>query len=434
VTPRIEAALRDTQAIVGWEFHEDEYHWPFLFGGWLPMIKEGLDHSITWYDGDLRAQAGYWATQLRLKPKGSLNSTATMALSRKIGLRLVAEPDQIPNWVDLIPLLGTRRTMKRHYRRAQTDHKSIFKEYLLLQKLRRLRYDEIMQGKKDFPSPMDKWLSRHPKSVWLPNFPGMEWEEPVSRVISPRYGFSDQSFEMKLCMMKKQGYIDCITTSMKVHKQSQIDLAEKGILDSCDYRYLPVGESGLSTELLKTFYPGFLPWYEEYGHAPTSLWEGDEPFGVTRLWPWLPSSSLITLIRTFKIVSRFVEKPIQTKQLHQMAIVVLGAARQLHQPLDLEDDEQIENAKSERSLIIENLVRDVIRDWFPDADERIEQMRSRIVPAPESQRPQDYDYLVSQHTVLDPFTLTVTSGAKETLDDTLDDEDEVYDPWSELGV
>jgi len=426
-------ALRDTQAHVGYEFHEEEYSWPYLFGGWLPMIKEGLDHSITWYDGDLRAQAGYWASQVRIRPKGTLSEKPTMALSRKIGMRLVAEQDAIPNWIDLIPLMGTRRTLKRHYRRAQTDYKAVFREYLLLAKLRLKKFNDIMNAKIEFKSPLHEWLKRHPNSVWLRVFPNMDTDTPVGRVDSPSYGFRDQSFEMKLLMMKHQGYLDAISSPGRVTRGSQITLAESGVLTPCEYKYLPVGARGLSLEILKTYYPGFLPWYQEYGRVPVSLWDGDYPLECTRLWPYLYRSSLITLVRTWKYLRPMIQREISTAELIWMAQIISGVGKQEAEVFD-PDIEPDPDIKDERSLIIENLVRDVVRDWFPNADQIIEEMRSRILPLHPLDRPVNYSYLIDQHLVIDPFSLVGDNQSTGINDPINGDDDEVYDPWSELGV
>jgi hypothetical protein len=433
VSDKIINALRDTQARVGYEFHEDEYHWPYLFGGWLPCIKEGLDHSITWYDGDLRAQAGYWASQMRINPKGSLSDRPTMALSRKMNMRLVAEPSSIPDWVDLVPLMGTKRTLKRHYRRAQTDYKSVFREYDKLAKLRLAKFHAIMEGKIDFDSPTYQWLRRHPKSVWLSSFPNMVTRDPIGRVPAPRYGFKDRSFDMKVLMLKQKGYVDAVTFGNRHVPKSYITLAEAGIIQPCQYEFLPISEDGISVEILKNHYPGFLPWYSVYGKVPVSLWEGDYPYECTKLWPYAYVSSLVALIRSWRYIVPLIDRPIDMTALLWIASTLdqIGALEAGSWDPDDEEDTPVE---TETSLAIGAMIRDVVRDWVPDADVIIDQMRSRLIPLPEDKRPKNYHELVEQHLVIDPFTLGRNPLLPGQLDMDADDDDQVYDPWSDLGV
>jgi hypothetical protein len=431
ITTTIKDAVRDTQAIVGYEFHEDEYRWPYLFGGWLPCIKDGLDCSIEWYDGDLRAIAGYWAVQMRIKPKGSLTSKPKLALARKIGIDLVVEPDQIPDWVDLIPLLGTKRTLERHYRRAQTSYKEVFKEYHRLSEFRQQKYQNIMSGKVDYPSPSFEWLKRHPKSVWPKVLPGMKFGTALGRVPKPRYGFKDVSFDMKMAMLRKKGYIDVRANA--ITKGSQIALAELGILTSCNYAYLPIADEGISVEILKTHYPGFLPWYADYGKVPLQLWEGDSPLECTRLWAFAYNSSLITLMRSWKYILPHINREITQQVLAWIAQVLHKAGMIYHGGghWDPDEEEQVP-VISERSEIIESYVRDVIRDWVPNPDAIVAQMRERIIPLPFDKRPANYDFLRSQQLVLDPFRLVGDNQSTEMGSPSTDPDGEVFDPWSEL--
>jgi len=433
ISDRIVSAVQDAQAHVGYEFHEEEFRWPFLFGGWLPCIKDGLDHSIEWYDGDLRAIAGYWASQMRINPKGKLSDKPTMGLSRKLGIRLVAEASDIPEWIDLIPLMGTKRTLRRHYRRAQTSYKEVFKEYAKLADLRQKRFKGIMEGKVESESPTYQWLRRHPKSVWLSSFPNMRCEEPVGRVPHPRYGFKDQSFDMKLLMLRVKGYLDAQLFNNRVVPKSYITMAEAGITQPCEYEFLPISESGISVEILKQHYPGFLPWYAKYGKVPTALWEGDGPYECTKLWPYAYNSSLMTLIRCWRYVVPMIQRKIDTACLLWMADMLDRLGRIEAGVFDPDSDEE-EPKKTERSIILESLVRDVIRDWYPNADEIIEQMVSRIVPLSVQNRPLGYSTLVEQHVVIDPFSLQGNLGDQDFEGVNSGEGDEVFDPWSELGV
>jgi len=210
LTDQMLLAIQEVQSAVGYEFHEDEFRWPFIFGGWLPCIKDGLDHSIEWYNGDLKAQAGYWASRVRLRNKGTLGSSPKLALGRKFGIKLVSEPDDLPSWVDLIPFLGTKRTLERHYRRGHSSPVAILKDYKTLSEKRMMSYENYMKGKFEIPPILDKWITRHPNSVWPDVVPGLTFAEPLTRVSRPRYGFKDNSLLMKLLNLRACGYIDVL--------------------------------------------------------------------------------------------------------------------------------------------------------------------------------------------------------------------------------
>jgi hypothetical protein len=433
ITPGIERCVWDVQAVVGWEFHEDEWRWPFLFGGWLPCIKDGLDHSIEWYDGDLRAIAGYWATRVRLRPKGTLGDQPKLAIGRKIGLRLVAEPDDLPDWVDLVPLLGTKRTLARHYRRAQTDPKRIAREYDLLATLRDKKFKNIMSAVEEAPSPMIDWLDRHPNSVWLHAGQGLQLADPVGRVPYPALGFKDNSFVMRMLMMKKKGWVDVdfhgITSS------SQIYLAERGVLSPLKYKYLPVSDSGISIRLLQDYYPGFIPWYEKYGMVPTAICSSDYPLDCTKLWPYCYTSTLLTLVRCWKYIIPKIDQEVTPS-------VCIWIAQLLHKIGMAESegtwdhpDEDIDPG-SENALVLESHLREVIRDWIPDPDAYIEQMRDRIIPLRSEERPPEYSDLLSTQVTMDPYTLLGSRQEDSGMADGPEGEppDDLFDPWGELGV
>jgi hypothetical protein len=82
-------------------------------------------------------------------------------------------------------------------------------------------------------------------------------EVPVGRVPHPRYGFKDQSFDMKLLMLRVKGYLDAQLFNNRVVPKSYITMAEAGITKPCEYEFLPISENGISVEILKEHYPGF---------------------------------------------------------------------------------------------------------------------------------------------------------------------------------
>nr|USW07199.1 putative RNA-dependent RNA polymerase [Plasmopara viticola lesion-associated ormycovirus 7] len=434
ISNQMQLAIQEVQSHLGYEFHEDEFQWPFLFGGWLPCIKDGLDHSIEWYNGDLKAQAGYFASRTRLRTKGRLGTKPNLALGRKFGIKLVSEPDDLPNWVDLVPFLGTRRTLERHYRRGQSHPTTILKEYNTLAQKRHESYTNYMSGKYEIPSVMDQWVIRHPNSVWLPSMPGMRFADPLTRVDRPRYGFKDNSLQMKLINLRSLGHIDVRGTGHV--SNTMIKLAKAGITDVCEFPYLPMAEEGISTKLLAIQPRGFIPWYEKHGKVPLSLCEDDEPHPVTKLWGYLPASSLLTVSRSMDFLkSKFGNPSYQHFIWFSSQLSMIG---KIHHVGSFEpDDIENETLPTEGTLLIEAQLRDVIRDWFPDADEIIAGLKDRIIPLDSEKYKMEYLHALQMTTSDNPFTLAPgRAGEKGTGDSQSEvhSDSEIDDPWGELGV
>jgi hypothetical protein len=437
ITPEITRALHEVQSRVGYEFHEQEFAWPYLFGGWLPQIKEGLDHSIEWFDGDLKAIAGYWANQVHLPRKGKLDSVPHLSIGRKVNLRMVCEPDQIKDWVDLVPLFGTKRTLERHYRTGLSAPRSILKEYNLLARLRLETYQKMMSGKRDAPSVYDSYILRHPTTVIPRNMPGLCTEPPISRVSGPRLGTKDNSFQRKLLRLRKAGYIDLDipgdTTATEIY------LSEQGILSDFKYKYIPVGASGVSTEILRNHIPGFTKYYEDTGKTITSLGGDDIPFEESKLWPFMAHASLLTTIRMFSYGRKALKRTLVQSDLVRLGEAHKQISREesgIDYEHDASSDSELQDELTEGQKLILAHVRDVIRDFVPNPDEIIHDMRSRVIARvdqlTEAEAAWRYAAFTSNDVSLGPEA--TQEGNTNEGSDQDGDPDEVFDPWGELGV
>jgi len=430
ITPGVEAALREVQAAVGWEFHEDEFNWPFMFGGWLPCIESGLDVSIKHYNGDLKQIAGYWAARSRLSKKGGLDDRGHLAISRKYDLKLLEESKNIPNWVDLVPFFGSKRTLERHYRKAHSQPRSILRDYEILSGVRRSTYNKIIKGEQEYPPVLEGYLTRHPNSYWLDAMPGVKVTDPLTRINRPRYGFATPSLDMKLAMMQKKGYLSM--NRSRVVGGTILTLAGIGITEQCRYSYLPISSEGISAQVLTTQPKGLLDFYERTGKVPLSLGEGDAPLKETMLWGWMPWASLLTTHRMWTWAKG------QAYPMNEATCQVLGDHHRrisIRESLAHEAREfETTYSTGEDSSALEFMVRDVIRDWVLDTDEIMASLRDRIIPLVDSDNP-----LVSHVNALvldeDPFTLGPSGGLRDGDEDGSQryDSDEIYDPWSELG-
>jgi hypothetical protein len=436
ITPNLELALRDTQSAVGYEFHEEEYGWPFLFGGWLPCVKDGLDHSIEWFDGDLKACAGYWASRAKLPKQGNLDSRPHLTCGRNAGITLVCEPEELDDWVDLIPYLGSKRLLKRHYARGQTSPKRVTDEYVRLSRIRQSLYDKYLTGEKELPPVMHKWLERHPNSVWLKHMPGMVTVDAFSMITNPRLGIPDSSETMRLEMLRAKGLIT-LNGDSKDRNPEHITLAEAGILSELTLPMIPASrDEGISTAFLALCPPGFTKWFEDNLKCPISLWEGDAPYKPTRLWGWIPYASLRTCQRY--------DTWIKSQGLDYTDDVVIWIS-QRHRQLTNEEwdrlhaDEEdpppcpeVEDPHAAETLLAQ--IRDVLRDWDPDVDRTMEELKHRVLPA----RSSHVDPTILAHArameELDPYEL-LGQQVREDIDDSVgsDVEDETFDPWAELG-
>jgi len=111
---KIRQIVREVQSVYDWEFSEQEVDWPYLFGGWLPQYIDGVDHSLEWYNGDAIAGAAYWAARATYGKPGELDKPH-LALGRKSKIELIAKPEAAHQWLDLVPYLGTKRTLRAHF-------------------------------------------------------------------------------------------------------------------------------------------------------------------------------------------------------------------------------------------------------------------------------------------------------------------------------
>jgi hypothetical protein len=435
VTPVMMRALRAVQSDVGYEYHEDEFNWPFLFGGWLPCIKEGLDHSIKWYDGDLRASAGYWASRTRIAHKGTLASNPHLTLGRKIQIQLVAEPTEIESWMDLVPLLGTKRTLKRHYRLNHSNPVSVAKEYKLLQETRVSLFNKYISGIKEVPDIYDNWIARHPTTYWLSNMPHMVVEDTLAISKTPKCGLQASTFKSKLIGMQKKGFL-AVSFSEPV-SNTFIKFSEVGIQFPFTYSQLPLGRHGISTEVLRSAPTGLHDWWERTGKVPLALSSTDEPFKCTELWAFAPWCPLAFIYRLYNWLIEKRGSNLTDDVLFWGADILVGIHRQ-DQPRDnwLIDEEELP-APEERALVLESYVRDVIRDWVSDPDAILESIRDRLIPLPTHLRNEEYTRTVALQTSNNSFTLLGPSGDYEDDNNIAGDSespDSVYDPWGELGV
>jgi hypothetical protein len=439
VTPPMISALTEVQGCVAPEFHEDEYQWPFLFGGWLPDIRAGLDHSIEWYDGDLRATAGYWAARAKLPRQGKLDSTPHLSCGRKAGIRLLVEPEEVPDWVDLVPYLGSKRLLKRHYARSQVSPARVLDEYTRLGRIRQDLYNKVLKGEADRPPVLQGWIQRHPNTYWLDVMPYVATAPTFTCVDKPRLLGSkgDTSELMRLLMLQANGTVQ-FRTSRPVCS-TFMDLAKVGVLEECNFPVVPLAKQGVSSQLLALAPKGFPDWFQRTRLCPIHLGEGDSILKATELWGYCPWASLrmaIMMLDYLKQVGRSLD-------FHNYIWI-----SEVHRGISTQEPEGFEEPPPDpmapltaqdqmSSEILSAYIRDVLRDWYPDIDAQMAEIRKRIIPRANPENSDEVRRYVRDQLDLDPYTLLPETergvGFNEDRSD-CESSSEFFDPWAELGV
>jgi len=432
VTPNLLHALREIQTSMGYEFHPDEFNWPYLFGGWLPQLKSGVDCSIQWYNGDLRAKAGYWANRTKIAKPTALGDKPLLTIGRKKGIKLVAQPSDIPDWVDLVPYLGTKRTLKRHFRLAHSHPKDILKEYIKLGEKRLAKYNRMISGESEIPDPMESWLERHPNSYILDSMPYIKTEPGFTRISRPEFAISDTSEKQRLRQLQYKGYIT-INDSGYV-SNAEIIMAQHGILHQCNLSYLPVGESPCSSWVLANSPRNYLDFYERTNRVITSVSTEDTPFIYSQLWAYMPWADLRTVIRLYTMAKEKAKGPLETNHLIWWADIHRQMSKQESQVFDVNEDPPDKILSEEALNHTRNLFYDILRD-YKDREELIATIMKNAVPLDGSL----FDMYRDTTTVNVDYELTELRGANPDSglllpDNEENSDDEVFDPWAELGV
>jgi len=432
LTPLLVSTLREVQTHWGPEFHEDEFNWPYLFGGWLPQIQGGVDTSIRWFNGDLRAIAGYWATRTKLSKKGKLDEKPHLALGRKSNIKLVAEPDDIPDWVDLVPYLGSKRTLKRHFRLAHSAPREISTEYRIMQSHRINMYNGILSGKFEKEDIMKDWLVRHPNSYILDSMPFIQTEDSYTCIQGPRYGVRDNSEKMRLLWLQSEKYIE--VDHIGVTSSAAKRMAHAGIIERCKYKVIPLGKSGISSWVLSNHPRNFYEFYRRTGKTILSVSDTDQPFKYTNLWGYMPWASLLSTIRMWDVMVKHEHRPPDIKMFLKWSDYHFRLSKERIEGFSVDEDPddltEFDNAEYTRQLIS-----DMIRESVDNPDEFVKNMGNRIVVP--SNFTVDHSDAIRLWNAGESFTLMGASpegnelGYHEGQEDQIDD---IADPWGELGV
>jgi hypothetical protein len=291
VSHPIHRAVVEVQSSYMYEFSDQEYRWPVLFGGWWPTYRAGLDASIEWRNGDLIADCAYWASRARVQVKSRLKDHATMTLSRRYHMQLISPPDDPAVLINLKPLFGNKKTIGNLFTlmsRSPRDTARFYKELYL--KRRRL-FSDYLSGKVEMPSVLNGYIRRHPNTVIIPGMDGVSYSRDGFVVTHPRLGKEVDSFEASIRYWVNQGWIDASVPTRIGH--SEVRAHAVGITKEFAYDFLPVAEGGSSLFLLTHHVPAVQDLYYMHGLYIRSVDSQDYQLSITRHWDYIPIPLLL---------------------------------------------------------------------------------------------------------------------------------------------
>jgi hypothetical protein len=300
ITPKIQIALSAVIGSFPYEFDCREGRWPYLFGGWLPQVRQGVDFSYDFYNGDFIAAAAYWASRQTLRKEQGLSTDPHLVIGRVLGIRLLNKPEgHLADLVDLIPLFGTKKTMKRHYMKAQSHPRTIANQYQSLYDLRQKAFNNYLTGKWDCPSVCEEWLIRHPNSVIRTSMPGLEFKQCVD-VLPIITGLPKARLDMKLHLLAKTGHIDWIADVNL--RPTQIRMVCDGITGHSGLVYLTDDGALLSTHIAQL--RGLHDLMIEKNLTISSFYGDRRNILLSRAWIFSPRPRIVDLYRLHDLLGR----------------------------------------------------------------------------------------------------------------------------------
>jgi hypothetical protein len=277
------------------EFSDQEHHWPFLFGGWWPTYREGLDASIEWRNGDSAADAAYWACRETAKADKELREEPTLAYSRFKRIRLISVPENQLDYISLIPLFGTKGALKDYYNLMSRKPLDLKRHYYKLYIARRSKYHRIMSGKDPSPDVVEGYLRRHPNSIICKGMNGVKYINSDSWIWRPKVGLKLKSGDAKLSCLAQLGYIEY--PQIERCSKSESSLHRLGITEELTYNRIGIGPNGFSQWALSNHLRGLDEFQNRTGLSIESIDDQDSPLPSTKKWEWADTLPLQWIVR-----------------------------------------------------------------------------------------------------------------------------------------
>jgi hypothetical protein len=425
------AALREVQTFWGAEFTEQEHAWPFLFGGWLPQLKNGVDYSLDWYSGDFIANCAYWAASIKYYKRKKLDSKPHLTLGRKLDVTLLEQPDNPSLWADLIPIFGDKKTLQMHFGRLPA--KAVTKRYNLLAKSRHERFCKLVTGKVETPDLYVNWYKRHPASVIRDWMPGVVRKTEFKQILKPRLGIRTISEICKLICMHLQRMISLGSLGNNQIKlsRSEVVLFGHGVTEELKINELRVPLTGVGVDMLSTQYAGLDQYYEDHPNVAFQSLTGELPLDFTQTWAHMPTAVATDAIR--------MRNNLRRAQLPADPDVVDFFYQRMYNKVSdtLEDwGYEYHDAVLGKERLLDRIQLTFSDLFEPEqAAEAMENIRSRIVPAFNSYE-DPVPSLGKEASSLDFVTRRETSGEEQLVSDYWDaeaDPDDFMDLEAMLG-
>jgi hypothetical protein len=428
VTPLIRKALNEVISFWGYEFYPEEFMAPYIFGGWLPCMKDGVDYSIKYYDGDIKCRAAYWAVQERVHEKLVYKETPSSAISRLLNLRLFSTEDLSEEFLDLVPLFGTKKTIERRYSRMYKDIRDWQRYYYKLESKRIKTWNQNIENPFAIPEIYSGWYKRHWNSYIIPEIGEYEFDRISHIVEKPRIGLPRTELENKLTYLALKGKIHY--TESTVLKDFQLKCFDIGIFKELelDQLYchqdkgvcLDVLQGNLHPNALKTLY---------YERCLTPI-QSDLSPNV----PWTPLMSMAYggfLISTWPLLQLHGYNNFSREDILDRYLSTVNQSETQEEESFTPEESEIIPTKQGEILSIANWLDDSLRD-HPDRRTAILLKLAESTYLSGELKNWMID-LARGATYNDPI-LDQSNPASENGTGDTDSDDEFVDPWAELGV
>jgi hypothetical protein len=301
---QVKAAIREVQTSYDYEFSDQEYQWPYLFGGWYPTYRDGLDCSIEYHNGDSIQEAAYWAARQEPKKCKTLQESPSLSYGRKLNLTLVKRPEVESFMVPLLPIFGTKKALKDHYTLTSRRPGALVVHYNRKYAMRANFFRNILSGKQGVEPLRHEWLVRHPNSVIVKGLPGVRYA-PIEFWHTPSIGLETAKRQDILSIMRHLGYIDFPSAS-KIPK-SVVKLYHMGFIENVSYERIGIAKEGVSYAMLKTTLKGLRKFNLEHNLTIKSVTEDDMIVPLTEYWNKInaPMSWLIRIDRYSRVGEQY---------------------------------------------------------------------------------------------------------------------------------
>jgi hypothetical protein len=426
MTEKVRLALNEVIAFWGYEFYPEEHLAPYHFGGWVPCINGGVDYSIKYYNGDAKCRAAYWANQERVHDKLTYKDTPSSAISRLLNLKLFSTEGISEEFVDLVPLFGTNKTIERRYSRMYQDIRGWQRYYYRLEDKRIATWNKMINDPFKTPEVFSGWYKRHWNSYIIPEIGEYEFKKINQIVDKPKLGLLKSELENKLTYLALNGKIEYPGSTCAPEFQRKlfdIDIFKELELDQlyCDT------EEGVSVDVLRgNFHPVALRiLYEE--RLLTPIRSDDSPN--------IPWASLLSVMPGGFLICmwpRLVLHTYNNYRREELLEEFLQSMKVEDNPDDEPDIEPPLPVISDREILsIADWIDDTLRDHPENRKVLLQRLSENVL------FPAEHQNWISELIAGSDYNNPLISGGDSAIDQGTGDEnsdDEFEDPWAELGV